>query len=196
MVLDQVYADILRAAHLSCFAAGMGTALYHEYRTLRTINNPISVKDIDTVKRLHDWITLAFIGLWMTGIALIYVRTAFDLAAFSPKLWVKMCLMVLMSFNAMLIGIFVVPLLKQNIGRPVVELPCRALSLSSQVAIVSMFCWTSGLALGSSAYLKTAPWDVLLPLFAGWFAVCTIGGQVLIGCMRLRVKSASQLEAR
>ncbi len=196
MVLDQVYVDILRAAHLVCFSAGMGTALYHEYRTMRTISDPISVREIDAVKRLHHWISIAFAGLWITGLALIYVRTAFDLAAFSPKLWVKVGLMVLMSFNALLVGTFIIPLLKKNIGRPVVDLPCRALVLSSQVAIISMFCWTSGLALGSSLYLKTAPWDVLLPLFAAWFAVCTIGGQILIGLVRLRARTPSNMELR
>ncbi len=193
-VLDQIYIDILRSAHLICFAAGMGTALYYDFVTIRSINDPISGRYIDTVERLHDWISWAFIGLWVTGIALIYVRTSFDLDAFSPKLWEKVGVMVLMTLNARLIGSFVLPMLKRNLGRAVIDMPLRELILSSQVAITSIFCWTTGLVLGSSLYLKTAPWGILLPLAVGWFALCTLGGQVVVQLIRRRARAGTEVQ--
>ncbi len=43
-----------------------------------------------------------------------------------------------------------------------------------QIAVFSMFCWTSGLMLGSSVVLKTASWDVLWPLTLGWFLLASL----------------------
>jgi len=191
MVLDQVYIDVLRAAHLTCFAAGMGTALYHDFRTMRGINTPTTARDIDSIDRLHEWISLAFMGLWVTGVILIYVRTAFDLAAFSPKLWLKISLMVFMTVNARMISAYVVPMLKKNVGRALIDMPFRDLFISCQIAITSMFFWTSGMALGSSAYLKTAPWEVLTPLAVGWFVLCSGLGHFGVSVLRARAKAAA-----
>ena len=192
--MDQVYIDVLRGAHLLCFAAGMGTALYYDFVTMRGINDPISGRYIETVERLHSWISCAFMGLWVTGITLIYVRTSFDLGAFSPKLWEKVGVMILMTLNARLIGAFVLPMLKRNVGRAVIDMSQRDLVLSSQVAITSMFCWTTGLALGSSVFLKTAPWGVLLPLAVGWFMLCTLGGQMMVQLIRRRARAGTEVQ--
>ncbi|UWR26933.1 hypothetical protein K3757_03075 [Sulfitobacter sp. S223] len=187
MVLSPVFIDVLRAAHLVLFAAGMGTALFHDYRTCRDLHAPIKTSDIRSIEQLHRWIVCAFAGLWGTGLILIYIRTGFDLSTFSPKLWVKVSLMALMTVNALMIAMFVLPVLRRNVGRPMLDLAPRDMVVASQLAIISMFCWSSGMVLGSSAYLKTAPWEVLMPLAVGWFVLCTIGGQVGMMVLRTRV---------
>jgi hypothetical protein len=170
--------DILRATHLFCFAMGMGTALYFDFRSFQTLSDPIGVVDLEDLERIHVWISAAFVGLWITGITLIYVRTGFQLDQFSPKLWTKVSIMVLMSMNALLVGIYIRPMMRNNIERPLISLPPIKFAIAAQVGIVSMFCWTSGLLLGSSAALKTAPWDVQLAIFPAWFVILTVGGQL------------------
>lgn len=178
--------DMLRAAHLVCFAAGLGTALYFDFRTLRTFGDFINLDEIENLMRLHTWIHGAVTGLWVTGVALIYVRTAFDLSAFTPKLWLKLVIMTGMAVNSGLIGYFVLPTLRDNLGRTMATLPGAKLVIAAQIGIMSMFCWTSGLVLGSSVELKTAPWEVLLPLVTGGFLAFTVFGQISVALLRRR----------
>ena len=169
MNLPQIYIDLLCAAHLLCFATGMGTALFFDVRTLWSLNTPIRTHDIKQLEHIHLWITGAFGGLWVTGVMLIYVRTGFDLANFPPKLWVKIAIMVLMTVNAGLIGIYVLPLMRNTLGRALSDVPKLRFATTTQIAAISMFCWTSGLMLGSSVTLKTTPFEVLEPLALAWF---------------------------
>jgi hypothetical protein len=173
--------DCLRALHLICFAAGMGTAIYHDFLTLRSFRSVISLRDIHAMEALHRWVAVAFGGLWLTGLALLYVRTSFDMLLFSPKLWVKIGIMLLMTGNALILSRLVLPILKQHVGRPMSSLPVGQLLTMGVLAAVSMFCWTSGMVLGSSQYLKTAEWSMLAPLAVGWFiAVMSVSLMVVI----------------
>lgn len=190
MDLPQGYIDLLRAAHLIFFAAGMGTALYLDFISFSSLSKPKRPRDIQDIERIHRWVILAFTGLWVTGLALIYVRTGFDFARFSPKLWVKVSIMVAMTVNAGIIGVFVMPAMRKLVGSRVIDLKGIVLAALTQVAIVSVFCWTSGVALGSSVVLKTAPWDVLLPLALGWFIVLTVCGQGVVFAQRYRQATA------
>lgn len=157
MVLDPILLDILRASHLTLFAAGMGTCLFHDFLTFRSMADPITRSEIVSIELLHSWIRFAFAGLWVTGLILVYVRTSFDLANFSPKLWTKLSLMGVMTANSLLVGLYVLPMLRKNLGRSMLTIAPRDLRTATTIAMVSMFGWTSGMILGSSTYLKTAP---------------------------------------
>lgn len=164
----------------------MGTSLYFDFRTFITLNVPIDSNEILGLTRIHTWIALAFGGLWVTGIALIYIRTAFDISSFSPKLWLKIGVMVFMVWNAREIGKKIIPLLNNNVGAALIDLPASQLVSATQLGINSMFCWTVGLVLGSSLAVKTATWEFLLPAAIVWFVTLTLVGQATILVIRLR----------
>lgn len=164
----------------------MGVGLFFDYQTVRNLNAPINARDVALLDRLHAWVMLAFGGLWLTGIALIYIRTGFELANFSPKLWLKIGIMTMLAVNAVLIGRLVVPVMDAHIGQPLATLSRGRLFGISQIAIFSMTCWTLGMALGSSEVLARANWDVLIPVAVGWAALMTIGGQTVVSVLRLR----------
>ena len=184
MDLTQLPLDVVRATHLVLFAAGMGAGIYFDFEKLRTLRNPISDADVEILARLHVWITYAFGGLWITGLILVFARTSFVISEFSPKLWLKIALMSFMVWNSWLIGRVVLPTMHANVGRPLTSLSALQFGVVGQVAILSVFLWTSGLLLGSSAVLKTATWDVLLPLTAGWCLLLTVCGQTALHVMR------------
>lgn len=192
MDYDQALIDVLRATHLVCFAAGMGTGVYFDFRTFRTLGDPINLADIHSLERLHLWIFAAFCGLWVTGIALIYVRTAFDISSFSPKLWLKIGVMSLLVVNSLAISRVVIPVLRASVGSAMIALPTARLLIISQIAIISMYCWSSGLLLGSSVVLKHAHWQVLLPLAAMWLALLTVLGQMAVVLVRRRQPVSSE----
>ena len=178
--------DMVRGLHLLCFAAGMGVGLCFDLRTLRTLNAPVTRDDVWTLHQVHLWITAAFGGLWITGLALVYVRTGFALEAFTPMLWTKLGLMTLMVANAVAIARVVMPVMEASVGRMLTALPARRLAVVTQIAVTSLFCWTAGMALGSSVVLKTAGWDVLLPLVIGGYVAMTVGGQAMTWTARWR----------
>ena len=193
-MLDPILPDILRASHLTLFASGMGTCLFHDFLTFRSMADPITKSEIASTETLHNWIRFAFVGFWVTGLILVYVRTSFDLANFSPKLWTKLGLMGVMSLNALMVGLYILPMLRHNLGKCMLGIAPRDLRTATQIAMVSMFGWTSGMILGSSTYLKTAPWEILIPAAAGWFILCTVGGQVGVMLMRARIQANDEHE--
>ena len=130
--------------------------------------------------------------MWITGVTLIYIRTAFDLNSFSPKLWLKVVIMALLIWNAHKVVATIIPMLRSNVGSPLIDLPIRQLMKATQLAINSMFCWTSGLLLGSSVVLKNASWEVLLPLALGWLVTLTLAGQ--LGVLSVRMKQRATLK--
>ncbi|WP_394155827.1 hypothetical protein [Loktanella salsilacus] len=192
--MASILIDMLRSAHLLFFAAGMGTSLYYDFRTFQTLHDPIDKIEIQGLMRIHTWVSLTFGCLWVSGIALIYIRTAFDLAAFSPKLWLKVGIMTLMVWNAQKIGRKIIPLLKDNVGTPMIGLPTPQLLGATQLAVNSMFCWTAGLILGSSVAVKTAPWETLIIVSIGWFALLTITAQTTVFLMNIRNQRAQIAE--
>lgn len=196
MDIAQSYIDVLRAAHLVCLAAGMGTALYLDFISFWSIGTTRQHHDVREMERMHLWVATAFAGLWVTGITLIYVRTGFDLASFSPKLWLKIAVMIAMTVNSTLIAVFVMRMVRNSVGRSFLALPRPKLLGATQIAMISLFCWTTGLALGSSVVLKTAPWEVLLPLAVGWLAILTIGGHSAVMVRRVRFARADAAPAR
>lgn len=184
MDYNQAAIDGLRAAHLCLFAAGMGAGIYCDVEKFRKLRLPMGEADVDYLARLHGFIGLMLAGLWVTGLMLVYVRTSFAVADFSPKLWLKLGLMTVILVNSWLIGRVVIPILRANVGQPLTALsPCRFMAVV-QIGIMSMFFWTSGLFLGSSVVLKTAGWDLLAPLFIAWFALMTLLGQCALLMVR------------
>lgn len=183
MIYD-TFVDLLRCSHLMFFAAGMGTSLYFDFRTLYTLKKPISERELKSLYQIHVWITYAFAALWITGFGLIYIRTGFVLEAFSPKLYAKLIVMSLMVFNARAIAKIVFPIMEETMGRALLTLPVGRLALITQIAVNSMFCWTAGLTLGASTVLKTAQWDVLIPLGAAGFVAMSVGGHVVVALLR------------
>lgn len=186
MELSDTLVDLIRALHLLCFAAGMGTGLYFDLRTMRTMDQKITVADIDALHDIHLWITSAFGGLWVTGLALVYIRTGFDWANVSPKLFVKLYVMTFMLINARAIGRYVLPVMQSAEGTTLFDLPAWKLATVTQIAINSVFCWSAGLALGSSVVLKTAEWSLLQPLLMTGFVAFTLGGHLVVWTLRQR----------
>ena len=188
MEISPIFVDVVRAFHLFCFAAGMGIAVFFDWRTLQSLNVQISQEDLSVLNDIHSWIKMAFGGLWITGMMLVYIRTGFELSNFSPKLITKLTLMTLMLLNVQAIARYVLPVFGDDVGRSMLDLPYVKLARMSQCAINSIFFWLAGLALGSSAVLKTAGWDVLLPMTVGGFLLCTLGGQIFMLVMLLWYK--------
>jgi len=176
--------DVARIAHLLCFALGMGAALYFDLRTLGRVNVPLAVTDITEAEQVHRFVFAALAGMWVTGVALIYIRTGFVLSEFSPKLWTKVATVTALSLNAVVIGWLVMPVLQRAVGERMIALPLGRLVPLCLASSVSLFLWLGSLSLGASAILKVADWPVLGMFMGALFLLCVLGTLAMVLCCR------------
>jgi hypothetical protein len=181
---DPILIDLIRCAHLLFLVLGMGPALYYDLRSLHRIRQPVSQNDLDELRRIHSIVSIACVGLWLSGAALIWVRTQFDISEFSPKLWSKTIVVSTLTVNAIVLSIVVIPALERIKGSRVVAIPLGRLVGMNLCAGVSLSCWMLALVLGSSSVLRTAGWDLLLPVLLGVSAACICGVMAVVLWMR------------
>lgn len=186
--MPDYFIDTVRVLHLLCFAVGMGIGVSCDLRGLRRLNTPLTPQDIVEFERGHRLVSYALVGLWVTGLALIYIRTGFVIGDFSPKLWAKVMIVVLLSVNALAIGQVVMPYVAGHVGERAVSMSLGKFVTMAVAASVSMFCWLSGLALGASVTLKTADLAVLGQVLSVEFLVVVFGG--VAGALLLRAGCA------
>jgi len=171
--------DAIKGVHLLCLALGMGPAIYFDLRSLVRIGMPFYPVDLAELHRIHKVVTFAFVGLWVSGLTLIWWQTQFDLSKFSPKLWCKIAVVTTLTANAIYLSQCVMPSLRTIVGERLIGLSTPILLPMTLCAGISMSCWVLALALGSSSYLKTADWSVLLPVIGVVVWVC-IGGAIAL----------------
>lgn len=163
--------DFIVYFHLLFVAIGLGLAVRLDFIFFRGRHlRPSQVLLADTVLS-HQMISTALVGLWGTGLCLVYLRTGFDLAEFSPKLWVKLIIVTLLSVNAIIIGKFAMPVMERFSDRPVLAIPLRYKLPMALSAATSAFCWFTALALGAMNTLKTQSWETLGLIFGLEFAL-------------------------
>lgn len=193
---DILVLDLIRGVHLLCMVIGMGLSISYDLRSLQRIALPLAEADIEELHRIHQIVSIACIGLWLSGITLIWIRTGFELDAFSPKLWSKIGVVTLLTLNALILSRVMIPALSRYIGVRLVDLPIRQLLPMAICAGVSLSCWVLALTLGSSVILKTAGWDVLLLVLIEGAALCIGGALVVIFGLRIILRRDNPLFAK
>ncbi len=172
---NPLFIDLIQGAHLLFVVLGMGPAMYLDLRSLRRFSRPISQADIDEFRDIHRLVTIAFVGLWLSGAALIWVRTGFDIASFTPKLWCKIVVVTVLAANAMILNAMVFPALRMGVGKRLIHFPVRLLLPMTLCGGLSLAGWILALTLGSSHVLKTANWDTLLFVLLSGATLCVFG---------------------
>lgn len=170
--------DLARAGHMSGLAFGLGLALCADLIAFSTIFRSIHDRDVWLMTLLHRLILCGLVLLWVSGLALLYIRTGFDPARFSPKLWLKLAVVVTLSANAALIGRVALPVFAAHVGHSFGMLPLRLRLRLSALAGLSATCWLSALALGVFRHLKVMDFThlafVFVPIFFVGFIVALL----------------------
>jgi len=169
--------DAARTLHLIGLAGGFGLAIFADTVAARALFSPIKQEDIDLMHRLHTAIWTGLGLLWISGLSILYIRTGFDVAAFSPKLIAKLFIVTLLTVNAVLLGKIAMPLYEQNCGRHFHEFGVLARVQMGALAGISLSCWFSGLFLGAFTQLKPMGAEPLIMIFGGILTL-GIGGAV------------------
>lgn len=150
------YADLIRLAHLAGVAIGLGTVVSAALSIRQMLARGMDGQVLEFVHKTHRQIAVAIGVLWISGIALIGVRTNFDPGAFSPKLVAKLVVVTILTVDAVLMGRVVTPILQKCAGRSLAALALPEKLLIANCAALSGASWLYALMLGASSILKTS----------------------------------------
>jgi uncharacterized membrane protein SirB2 len=178
--------DATRAIHLIGLAVGLGPAICADVLVLRSFFRPIQHRDLNMLKWLHRAAFLGLALLWASGLYLLQIRTGWELAQFSPKLITKIIAVVLLTANAIAIGLYALPRFGHHLGQRFGQIDPPALLNMSIIAGLSMSCWISALSLGVFSQLKPLPFDSLQLVFVPIFLL-GLSGAVLAGLFAVAI---------
>jgi hypothetical protein len=167
MTDPQLLIDAARYAHILVIAVGFGAAFLADYQILSCLRRPIDDRLLHVLDLCHNIIWKMVIGMWITGLILIQLRTQFVLENFTPKLVSKLVTVAILTANAGLISHIAMPLIRSSRGRSLFALPTGSKLMLGIVGAVSSASWMLAMAMGSSKVLAASSAGVfilLLPL--------------------------------
>jgi hypothetical protein len=165
--------DLLRFSHVLMVAVGLGAAFLADFHSIRRLSKPVDDNLLTTLHSCHVLVWGALIAMWVTGIGLIYVRTGFQLANFTPKLFSKLVTVSVLTANAMWIGRYAIPIIEAQIGRNIMWLPLKQKLILAGVAALSTTSWLLALSMGISKVLAQSGWLTFLLTLPIAYLLCT-----------------------
>ncbi len=172
--------DAVRAGHLLGLAIGLGPAICADILVIRSFYRPIQDRDVALLKWLHLVVFAGLALLWVTGLVLLQIRTGMDISQFSPKLMTKVVVVVLLTGNALAIGIYALPRFYDHVGARFGQFDPPTLLNMTIIAGLSASCWFSALSLGAFSQLKPLSHEALSAVFTPVFLIGLVGA-VLAG---------------
>lgn len=180
----ELVTDLVRVAHFIGFAIGIGAAVFLEGLVLSRARVAIEEEELALIEHGHRLILLALGVLWLTGLALVGLKTGFDPALITGKMQAKMWIVAAMTANAFIIAWVVTPLLRDALYSSLSDLHDLELAMIGAAAGLSAAGWLSALVLGAVGYLAALPFDTLAPIFGAVLVVGVLAGAmfaVLVG---------------
>lgn len=153
--------DTARAVHLLGLALGFGVGILADLSAARMMVRPLEDRELRNLEDFHRIVTFGLILLWTSGLVLLWLRTGFDPAQFTPKLLTKIGVVLLLTMNAIAIGRIGMPTLVDHQDYRFGELPLTLRAQLSSLATISAACWVSALSLGVFSALRPMPWETL-----------------------------------
>lgn len=163
--------DATRAVHLLGLALGFGVAINADLCAARSLFRPLQDHEFDDLHRYHRTVAFGLALFWLSGLVLMWLRTGFVLAEFSPKLIAKLCVVTLLTLNAYLIGRIGLPTLLAFQGCSFSALPLIHRLRLGALAGMSGAGWIAALALGVFTAMKTFEWSVLSEIIGAIYII-------------------------
>lgn len=186
---------ILVLCHLLALALGLGSALLADWIVLRKLAfATITPRAAGQLIDLSHAVCAGLALIWVTG-ALLVMQNAMDapLSIMNQKLWAKLAIVVVLTFNALLLHRIALPMVASRIGQPLFEtIFDRLPMISSLFGVVSGVSWTFAAYLGVARELNGHEnlipilSSYLLALLLAWVAAMILSYTVQCHRMRFR----------
>jgi hypothetical protein len=172
--------DSVRFGHLLAVCIGLGASIMADIYILNRLRMPLSPEMLATLHRTHLIVWAALGVMWATGLGLVYIRTGFDPATFTPKLIAKLATVSVLTVNAVLIGWVVMPILKRAPGKSIAALHRGEKLCLSVIGGISSASWMLALAMGVSKVLARSDADVFAILLPAAYLIALPATAVLL----------------
>jgi len=199
-MLADFFIDFARFTHFIGLALGIGAGSFADFSLLRKLDKEITQCDLNNLEIIHKmvWVGLGF--LWVSGLGLLYARTGFDPALFSPKLIMKLMVVAILTVNAVMLGTIAMPILKRSLNKTYLSFALEDKAQLCLLAALSIASWMSGLILGIFSALRPANFEFIIPIFLVLYAGALFGAVVMTIALHIiwerRSRKASAKEFR
>lgn len=186
--------QIVKDIHFCAVILSIVLALLADTRASKSIFLPLADTDMKILERLHGMLIVGVVVMWSSGLYLSAVAVEFNIANATPKLMAKFAVVSILTINAILIGKFALPAMKQKRGFQFgeIELPLRLRLVT--LSAVSFASWVSAFSLGYFPVFKTMSAEPLMMIFGSLYAACIFGG-LFIAKLSSLVPSSQPTEA-
>ena len=172
----ELFLDLVRVIHFLGFAVGIGAAVFLEGLVLSRARVAIEEEELALIEHGHRLILIALSVLWLTGLALIGLKTGFDPALITGKMQMKMWVVAALTANAFVIAWVATPLLRDALYRSLSDMHDVSLAMIGGAAGLSAAGWLSALVLGAVGHLAAMPIETLGPVFSAVLVAGVLGG--------------------
>ncbi|WP_298966841.1 hypothetical protein [uncultured Roseibium sp.] len=176
--------DMVRLAHVFTVACGLGGAIATDVFVLKNLKTPLTEQSIQTIKFFHVLIGIVLIPLWISGLLLVYIKTGFELAQFTPKLSFKLMIVSVLTANGLLLGPTAISMIQSNCGSKVVDFEALQLLVFAFFGATSATCWLLALSFGIVKLLAVSSYELLVALTAITWA--TMFFSISLGLLSMR----------
>jgi hypothetical protein len=177
-----IFIDSVRFAHILAVCAGLGTSILADKCAARAMSERIDDTMLHALHQYHRVVVVALVGMWLTGVAMIGIRTGFDFALMTPKLLAKVLTVSFLTVNACAIAWVAMPIMQRSRGKSIAELPARTRTVMGMIGGVSTASWLLALAMGVSKVLAASSAQVFVYLLPAVYLCAVLGAlTVLLG---------------
>lgn len=175
-----LFTDSLRFSHLLAVCLGLGASIMADLYILNRLRTPLTREMMATLHRTHGIVWGALGLMWVTGLGLVWLRTGFDPAAFTPKLIAKLGTVSLLTLNALLIGAVAMPMLETRLGRSIAAFPTALKLRFALIGGISAASWMLALAMGVSKALARSGTEVFVLLMPAAYATALVATALVL----------------
>ena len=187
----------IRVVHFIGLALGLGTATFLDLMILRfMLRDNIRPAHAEAFEFGTKVVTAGLVMLWISGLGFLVYYWGFDPEKLgNPKIWAKMCIVGVLTANAVYLHKLVLPLVQQQVSRPLFS----GLTLTQRLQMViggttSVTAWYAPVALATIPQFNNSfPANQLWALFCALLLIAnaiTAGTLFALEGIRLRSQNA------
>jgi hypothetical protein len=136
--------------HCFGFALGLGGVTILDVMVLHSLRHPLDVAVVRMFETISKLVTFGLASLWLSGLGflVVYKSVSPDLLL-NPKLWAKIVIVGVMTFNGVYLHSRILPILRAQAGRTVLDgVPPRVRIRMLTAAAISVVSWYTPFLLG------------------------------------------------
>lgn len=161
----------VRIVHFIGLALGLGTATFLDLMILRfMVRNKIRRSQAEAFEFGTKVVTAGLVMLWISGLGFLVYYWGFDSEKLgNPKIWAKLCIVGVLTANAVFLHKLVLPIVEQQVSRTLFG----GLTLMQRILMViggttSVTCWYVPVALATiPQFNNSIPANQLWAIFCG-----------------------------